>query len=456
MLFVLLLVSFVHAQQRWTRTYGGIMNDVGNSVQQTQNGGYIIAGTTSSFGAGYNDVYLIKTDSLGDTLWTKTYGGSSDDGGCSVRITRDGGFVIAGYTNSLNWRSYIYLIKTDSMGDTLWTRTYGDTSLSSSGCDVQQTIDGGYIVLGNTRDSIKIIKTDSLGDTLWTKAWRFGMGANGSAIVQAADKGYAITGSASDAFNGYVMLLKTDSLGNESWQQYWGGPVQTACGGAALQQTSDGGYIITGVYCGVINPGDVYLIKTDYLGNAQVIKYYGGFGDDVGHSVQQTSDGGYIVAGYTTSFGHGYSDVYLIKTNATGDTLWTRTFGGSNGEQGNSIQLTRDGGYIIVGYTYSFGAGNDDVYLIKTDSSGRSSGVEEHPSPHLTPSTSRLTVTPNPFTSFATVLGHEQQRFALYDVSGRRVGVYKGDRIGEGLRAGVYFLKLKDGSTPPIQVVKVR
>ena len=273
MLISLCTYVFAHSDT-WTRTYGGIGFDFGREVQETEDGGFIIVGWTNSFGAGDYDVYLIRTDANGDTLWTKTYGGTDYDWGYSIQQMEDGGFIIVGGTNSFGAGDYdVYLIRTDANGDTLWTKTYGGAD-REWGYSIQQTEDGGFIVAGFTRS----------------------FGAGGS---------------------------------------------------------------------------DVYLIRTDANGDALWIKTYGGVNSDWGNSIQQTKDGGFIIVGGTNSFGAGDYDVYLIRTDANGDTLWTRTYGSADYDDcGASVQQTKDGGFIIVGGTRSFGAGDYDVYLIRTDANG--------------------------------------------------------------------------------------
>jgi hypothetical protein len=370
-----LLPVTAFAQIIFEKTFGGTDIDEGYSVQQTSDGGYIIAGYTQSYGAGSRDVYLIKTDSLGDTLWTNTYGGSSWDYGYAVRQIGNGGYVIAGHTWSFGagWTD-VYLIKTDSMGDTLWTRTYGGTDWDE-GYSVHQTLDDGYIIAGSTKSyglgsrDVYLIKTDSLGNTLWTRTYGGTGSDRGSSVQQTVpDGGYIITGSTISfgAGSGDVYLVKTDSLGDTLWTRTYGGTEWDQ--GNSVQQTRDEGYIIGG-YTESFGEGwaDVYLIKTDSLGDTLWTRTYGGTDWDEGQSIQQTRDGGYIITGSTESFGSGIRNVYLIKTDSSGNTLWTRTYGGTVFDRGTSVQLTSDGGYIIAGYTNSFGAGSGDIYLIKPD-----------------------------------------------------------------------------------------
>jgi hypothetical protein len=307
---------------------------VGNSVQQTTDGGYIVAGRTRSFGAGDFDVYLIKTNAAGDTVWARAYGGTFRDQGLSARQTTDGGYIVAGQTMSGTGNFDVYLIKTNAAGDILWTRTYGGSDFDQ-GFSVRQTADGGYIVAGiavssGAHEDVYLVKTDASGDTLWTRT-------------------------------------------------------------------------------------------------------YGGAGIDEGRSVQQTPDGGCIIAGRTTSFGAGGYDSYLIKTNSTGDTLWTRTHGGTGGDWGYSVHQTTDGGYIIAGSTISFGAGGYDAYLVKTDSLGNVGVLEESPKPQVTRGRIGTTV----LTGASGI--RRLASCVVFDVMGRRVHHPK---------PGIYFLRTVTTAAP--------
>ena len=355
-------------------TFGGSGVDMGRSVQQTTDGGYIITGYTNSYGNG-GDVWLIKTDSQGNEEWNQTFGGSGVDMGRSVQQTTDGGYIITGSTGC--WDNCdVLLIKTDSQGNEEWNQTFGGSG-EDMGHSVKQTTDGGYIITGYTNSygngvDVWLIKTNSQGQEEWNKTYG-GISTDGSnSVQQTTDGGYIITGSTSSFGNGEddVWLIKTDSQGNEEWNQTFGG--SGGEGGNSAQQTTDGGYIITG-RTGSFGYGDhdVLLIKTDSQGNEEWNQTFGGGDYDRGYSVEQTTDGGYIITGWTLSYGNGV-DVWLIKTDSNGNEQWNQTFGGSEYDEGYSVQQTTDGGYIITGHTSSYGNGNYDIWLIKTDSQGNS------------------------------------------------------------------------------------
>jgi hypothetical protein len=274
--------------------------------------------------------------------FAKTYGGTYWDFASSVQQTSDGGYIVAGYAGD------IFLIKTDANGNVQWTKTYGGTGWDEASF-VQQTSDGGYIVAG-----------------------------------------YA---------GGDIFLIKTDASGNIQWAKTYGGTYSEWA--SSVQQTSDGGYIVAGrTYSFGAGLDDIFLIKTDANGNIQWAKTYGGTNYDYAYSVQHTSDGGYIVAGSTESFGAGGWDIFLIKTDANGNIIWAKTYGGTDWDFASSVQQTSDGGYIVAGYTLSFGAGLHDIFLIKTDANGNigSCSIVRSASPTVN-TVSPTVTTPSPFVS---------------------------------------------------------
>jgi hypothetical protein len=308
----------------WNKTYGEAASDAGYSVVQTSDGGYAVAGFTYSFGAGDADMWLTKTDANGNMQWQKAYGGANYDFAGSVVQTSDGGYALAGWTYSFGAGvADVYLVKANAAGNMQWNQTYGGIAYDA-GSSMVQTSDGGYAIVGFT--------------------YSFGAGGR-------------------DAY-----LVKTDATGNVQWSQTYGGTGYDQ--GYSLALTSDGGYVIVGFTESFGVVGDVYLVKTDAAGNMQWQKTYGGTGTDFGYSVVQTNDGGYVIVGFTYSFGAGDADVWLVKADAAGNMQWQRTYGGMGYDQGYSLALTSDGGYAIVGFTYSFGAGDADVWLIETDASG--------------------------------------------------------------------------------------
>jgi hypothetical protein len=356
----------------WSKTFGGSDLDAGWSVQETSDGGYIVVGLTASYGAGNRDIWMIKTDSSGDIGRNKTFGGSGQDYGRSVQQTSDGGYIIAGYTLSYGAGSVdVWLIKTDSSGDVAWNKTFGGSD-NDYGYSVRQTADGGYIIAGSTHSygagdqDLWLIKTDSSGDVAWSKTFGGLNDETSRSVQQTADGGYIIAGSTRSygAGDQDVWLIKTDSSGDVVWNKPFGGSV--ADWGSSVQQTADGGYIIAGsTHSYGAGNQDLWLIRTNSSGDVAWNKTFDRSDIDHGGSVQQTSDGGFIIAGFTSSYGIGSADAWLIKTDSSGDETWNQTFGGSDNDYGRSVQQTSDGGYIITGETRSYGAGNYDVWLIK-------------------------------------------------------------------------------------------
>ena len=347
------------------KTFGGSNFDLANSVQQTMDGDYIIAGETMSYGVGGYDFWLIKTDVVGNEQWDQTYGGGNDDRAHSVQQTTDGGYIIAGVGDFNFW-----LVKTDANGNEQWNQTYGGSSWDQAH-SVQQTMDGGYIIAGRTLSygagywDFWLVKTDSYGNEQWNQTYGGGGDERAYSVQQTMDGGFIIAGE--DDYN--FWLVKTDAYGNEQWDQTYGGSNDERA--YSVQQTTDGGYIIAGYTLSYGAGGwDFWLVKTDSYGNEQWNQTYGGGGEDVANSVQQTTDGGFIIAGYTSSYGVGGYDFLLVKTNAFGNEQWNQTYGGNITDVANSVQQTTDGGYIIAGYTSSYGAGYYDFWLVKTDAYG--------------------------------------------------------------------------------------
>jgi hypothetical protein len=438
-LAAVLLPSILAAQVMFQRTYGGSSADAGYSVRQTADGGYIIAGITYSYGAGDMDVYLIKTDVYGDTLWTRTFGNEYSDQGNAVRQTTDGGYIITGSTYpEPGYSEDVWLIKTDADGDALWTRCYGTMSYEG-GQSVEQTTDSGYVIAGyqdsNGRD-IYLVKTNAAGDLLWERAYGTAEYDWGFSAVQTTDGVAAVAGRIDPVGSRpyQICLVKTDADGDTLWTRMYG-PSEAH----SVQQTADGGYIVV---AGAFHDGrldDACLVRTDVNGDTLWTRSLGGFD---GYSGQQTADGGCIVAGA------GNGGASLIKTDANGETLWTRSYGGSCGY---SVQQTADSGYILAGEGYG------DVYLIKTDSLGNFLvGAAEPRAPTTRAPGLSLVCEPNPF-RFSTVLhwttgspDHSTALLSIYDASGCLVltrPVRSSSLIlrSSSLPAGVYLARIDCG-----------
>ncbi|HQN29537.1 MAG TPA: immunoglobulin domain-containing protein [Methanothrix soehngenii] len=295
----------------WQKNYGGAREDEGYSVEETADGGYIVAGRTRSYGSGMYDVWLMKVDPSGEKIWDKAFGGALDDEASSIKQTIDGGFIIAGNTKSFGSGMYdVWLLKIDQFGGKIWDKTIGG-SRDDMGDSIQETRDGGFVVAGTT-----------------------GSWGNGD----------------SDA-----LLIKIDSNGNEQWKKTFGGPRSERnpwSRGWSVQQTADGGFAMLGSTNSVGSGGyDIWFIKTDANGDKIADKVYGGAYDEEGGSLVKTREGHHILIGSTRSFGSGGFDAWLIMTDQNGERIWDQTFGSKLDDKGYSVIQTDDGSSVFAGKT---------------------------------------------------------------------------------------------------------
>jgi len=348
----------------WTKTYGSEdYDDVPWCVRPTSDGGYIMSGS----------ITLIKTDRWGDSLWTKDYAGS----GRFVEQTSDGGYVVTGIKDGDFW-----LLKADENGDSLWAKTYSGSDSSDYPRCIRQTFDAGYIWLGtkNTnpwttqRGSLWFLKLNSSGDTLWTRTYAYPDEQSlGWSVCQTADSGYVISGCVNDNDGRHVWLLKADAQGDTLWTRKYG--EQTYEGGHCVQPTADGGYILVGDTSDPLLDPDLWLLKTNSTGDILWSEIYATPGHDIGYWVEEASDSGYIISGIKNwqYEGRQVCNIWLLRTDKNGDTLWTREYGGDYSDWGHSVCEASDGGYLI-GAVKDYDAPGDsvrsDMWLLKTNPGG--------------------------------------------------------------------------------------
>jgi hypothetical protein len=342
------------------------------SVQQTSDSGFIIAGSTFSYSSGGSDAWLIKTDMEGKLLWDRPFGGETDDSAVSVEQTSDGGFILCGSTDSYSvGGSDVWIIKTDGQGNLEWDKPYGGEN-NDYGVSVQQTSNKGYIIAGNTfswgagGSDVWVIKTDIMGTRIWDRTFGAIKDEFVTSVQETSDGGYIIgaTSFANDNTGSDIWLIKTDSNGNKLLEMSYGGPNNDSA--SSVRETSDGGYIIAGTTSSFsVGGSDVWLIKTDKKLNKVWDKTFGGVNDDSSASVKQTLDGGYVIAGTTSSYGDGNSDVWLIKVDNKGNRIWDKTFGGKKNDSGASVQETLRNEYILAGTSNSYSAGGSDAWLLR-------------------------------------------------------------------------------------------
>ena len=373
--FSLLFCTYVILAQPITfeMSYGGSSSDGGASIIQAANGTYTLTGHTASSGAGMNDVYLVNIDSAGNELWSSAFGGTALDLGLSVVQASDGGFVVTGHTDNLGaGNGDVYLVKTDASGNIEWSKTFG-TVIPQSGSYMDHTSDGGYILTGYSADfgtTIYLIKIDDVGTEQWSNVYSVVNKDFGNCGHQTSDGGFIISGTRKGFTGSQSMIaVKTDSIGDTTWTREIGGSGNDY--GLCIIETYDKGFVMIGSTSSFgAGLDDVYLVKLDASGNTLWTKTFGGTQRDEGKDIRQLPDSGFIIIGSNASEGSGLSDLFILRTDKSGTELWSRTYGGSLNDYGSGLSITSDGGYIFTGRTESIGAGMDDAYVIKTDQYG--------------------------------------------------------------------------------------
>lgn len=481
---------------QWQKTLGGSSDDYGFNIQQTADEGYIVAGVTYSTDSdvtanqGEADYWIVKMSATGTIQWQKTFGGSAEDYAFSIQQTADGGYIVAGLTNStdgditVNHGDYdCWIVKLNATGTIQWQKTFGG-SLEDVALGIQQTTDGGYIVAGYTKSTdgdvtvnhgdfdYWIIKLNATGTIQWQKA----LGGTGqdhaTCIQQTADGGYIVAGS-SNSYDGDVAenlgsydfwVVKLNAIGAIQWQKALGGSYIDEA--QSIQQTADGGYIVAGNtdsadgdVSGYHGSYDYWVVKLNAIGTIQWQKTLGGSSDDVATCLQQTTDGGYIVAGWTYStdgdvirnnwdyYYVGY-DYWIVKLSATGTIQWQTALGGSDDDDAFSIQQTTDGGYIVAGMSNSTDAnffennGSYDYWIVKleTDPLSTSSFQQGH-----------IVIYPNPAKSTLNLQFPDDvliDKIIIIDLTGKIIIEQTKNTAQvntEGLASGMYLIQAISG-----------
>jgi len=421
--------------------------------------GYLVVGSTTPYST---RLLTIKTDLYGNLIWNKQIGRIASNANSVTYSNSSNDFMIAGGTVIQNDSDKniqnIYILKINSDGDTLWTKIISNVK-NTVAKKVINTSNGGYALVGwieKNNNDIYLLKINENGDTLFTKTYGDLDTDLGNDVHELPDKGFAIVGTSSGGvepdYYSYSTVIRTDSLGRTLWFKKFN--LNENADGSGIALSVDGGFIITGSTLGENHmTSDIYILKTDENGDSVWFKCFGGELFDWASSIQRTSDGGYIIAGSTYSYGSGDDDLYLLKSDADGNLLWSKTFGGTASDNGLAVRQTQDGGYITSGVT-----GNSyDVFLVKTDKDGLVNVEDDNFCPFLF---YLLQNYPNPFnpsTNLQYAISSRQfVTLKIYDLLGREVatlvneekpaGEYEVEFNATNLPSGIYFYQLKAGN----------
>ena len=477
-----LFLSFIFfcntfAQITFEKSYETLNDNRANTVMQTSDDHFLLAGYIDVSGSD-QDIYLIKTDAYGDTIWTRTYPRQWSETPEVLLEMSDNNYLLAGHAVTRTGPSLfdVLLMKIAPNGNLIWTKTIGVRDDDEQIYDMRPTSDGGYILCGQydegyTNIFYYLLKINANGDSLWSTTYNPAEGdqARGRAVVVTDDNKFVIAGYVKRSNNNFAHIVMLDSDGQAAWSQTW--DFEGAEYLHDIQKTTDNGYIVGG-YTNSYGAGnlDYYLIKTDSEGDSLWARTYGGASSEFCYAVEQTTDGGFLMAGYGSSFGHGSLDGYLVRTDSNGDTLWTRSYGGSGQDDAYDMIITSDSGFVLSGGTYSFGFGLNS-YLIKTDNEGMVTAVFDEISTH--PRKYYLGQNyPNPFNP-KTMINYELPitnyvNLSIYNLLGQKVatlvdkrqqaGTYKVGWDARGYASGVYIYHITtdNGFTDAKKLVLLR
>ncbi len=377
MILAAVIPGFASAQinDEWKKTYGGSADEIARSVMFTDDGGVMIAGYTNSFGPGkLRNYHMIKTNTNGYTEWRNTFGGKYDDEGEDIIKSENGGYLIAGSSESFQGRAQydFWMVKTDSKGKKQWDSGFGG-KYDEKCYSVIQTDDGGYMMAGSTitygarGNDYWVVKTDEEGNKLWSRAY----GGDGDdicrSIIKTKDGNYLLAGytdSFGDPGQG-AYLIKIDEDGDVIWNRTGGGTFDDYV--YDVMQVEDGGYVYVGSTTSYgAGEESFWMVKTDSKGIEEWNYSSDGDFDEVAYAVDQSQEGTYVMTGYTSSYGKGGKDLWVVEISQEGDSISKQTFGSGGDEVAYAIDISGEDKFALAGYTDSFGAGGEDYWVVQT------------------------------------------------------------------------------------------
>lgn len=410
------------------KTIGGPQNEQGICLELTADNGYLLVGNTRSYGSGSNDIYLVKVNSLGLVEWAFPYGILYQDFGMWVEQTNDLGYIVTGYTWGGGYGGEdVVILKTDAEGNQLWKKYIGYPHRDQGFC--VQELEDGYIVTGHTmsfdvKGDIYVIRTDTEGNVVWDRNLGTDVIDYSYGIVRAHEGGFILAGTKGGFYNvdltifkipdADAMAIRLDDQGEVVWQKLYGGPGHDWFW-SVIPAPETGYYCLGSTQSYGEGSFDMFLVKINEDGEEEWHKTFGGGEYEYGKSLDISPKGYLYLSGTTKSFGQNNSaDIYLVKTNASGEKLWTLSLGGDYADDGHCVRATSEDGCVMVG-DYQWDNENRDMYLIRVDSLGQivSLGTLGDLANH----NSSLTISPNPFSQNATVLIPGSSAFHEYTVS---------------------------------------